>query len=305
MNYYVQLQFKRILRHLKDFGINPAFGIGLVSLVFVGVSLAIFTYTKYAPILYVLIGLSVLNSTSSAIRFDMLKSSLSEYDYCKIRLIENLIVVFPFVVFLLFKQTYLAALLLIALASLFVFSEKTQTVNFKIPTPFKKTPFEFPIGFRKSYLVFLFLYGITAIAVSVGNFNLGIFALLGIMITCMSFYSIIEPDYYVWVYNEGPKAFLKTKMNEGFLNSLKSALPIVVTLLVFFPSNYWIILGFLVLGQLYFIANILMKYAYYPDSSEVYQAVLFPILILFPPLLLVMIPFYYQKSLENLKHLTV
>lgn len=303
-NYFIQLQAKRIIRHLKDFGINPAFGIGLIALVFVGSSYAIFSYTQYAPILYVLIGLSVLNSAGSAIRFEMLKSSLSEFDYFKIRFLENLIMAFPFLIFLLIKQAFLGVSLLFVLSILLVFSEKTQSYNFKIPTPFTKTPFEFPIGFRKSYLAFIFLYGITAIAVSVGNFNLGIFALLGIMLVCMFFYSILEPDYYVWVYNEGPRAFLKIKMKEGVLNSLKSTLPIVIALLIFFPSNYWIVLGFLVLGQLYLIANVLLKYAYYPDNSEVYQAVLFPILFLFPPLLLVVIPFYYQKSIENINHLT-
>ena len=305
MTHYFHLQTKRLLRHLKDFGVNPAFGIGLVAIVFAGSSIALFSYTQYAPILYVLIGLSVLNCAGSAVRFEMLKSSLTEFDYYKIRFIENLVVTFPFLFFLLIKEAYLETSLLFVLSILFVFSEKTQSIKYKIPTPFTKTPFEFPIGFRKSYLAFIFLYAITSIAVSVGNFNLGIFALLGIMISCMSFYSILEPDYYVWVYNEGPKEFLKTKMKEGVLNSLKSALPVVFTLLVFFPSNYWIVLGFLVLGQLYFIANILLKYAYYPESSEVYQAVLFPILVLFPPLLLFIIPHYYHKSIENLNHITI
>jgi hypothetical protein len=252
----------------------------------------------------VLIGLSVLNSTSSAIRFELLKLQLGEFDYLKIRFIENSVVVAPFLIFLFFKQDFLEASLLFVLSSLFVFSEKTKSFNFNLPTPYSKTPFEFPIGFRKSYLAFIFLYGITAIAVSVENFNLGIFTLLGIMLVCISFYSVLEPDYYVWVYNDGPKAFLKNKMKEGVLNILKSALPIVIALLIFFPSNYWIVIGFFVLGQLYLLANILLKYAYYPDNTEVYQAVLFPILVLFPPLLLVVIPFYYQKSLENLNHLT-
>jgi hypothetical protein len=304
LRFYLQLQTKRILRHLKDFGINPAVGIGLVGLFFLFSSYAIFSYTEYAPLLYVVLALSVVNSSASSIRFEMLKMAFSEFDYYKIRSLENLIVVFPFLAYMLFMQAFLSSILLVVVSLLLVFSEKSQSLNLKIPTPFSKTPFEFTIGFRKSILAYLFLYGITGIAVFVGNFNLGIFALFAMMLVCMMFYSIIEPDYYVWVFNNGAKDFLRTKMKEGVFNGLKSSLPIVIALIIFFPSNAWIVIGFLLLGQLYLIANLLLKYAYYPNNTEVYQAVLFPVLVLFPPLLLFIIPQYYHKSIENLNHIT-
>lgn len=304
MNYYFKLQGIRFIRHLKDFGINPVIGIGLIVLVFIGVSSAIFLYTPYAPILYVVFAISILNSLNSSTRIEMLKVSFDEFNYFKIRVLEHLIAGSPFLFFLLFKKELPSSLLLIVLLVLLACVDKKKSINFKIATPFKNSPFEFPIGFRKYYWVYFIMYFITGIAVYVGNFNLGVFAMLTLILTSFSFYSITEPDYYVWTFNHGPKEFLKTKMKTGFLNGLKGISPIAAILIIAFPSNFWIVLVFALLGQMYLIANIVLKYAFYPSNVEIYQAVLFPLLIFFPPLLFLVIPYYYQKSLENLNHIT-
>jgi hypothetical protein len=78
--------------------------------------------------------------------------------------------------------------------TLFNFS---TNVNVTVLTPFSKKPFEFTAGFRKTFYVFLIAYVLTYIQVSVGNFNLGVFSVLLIGITCFSYYSKVENDYFV------------------------------------------------------------------------------------------------------------
>lgn len=304
LNYYFKLQGKRFIRHLKDFGINPIIGVGLIALVFIVVSFAIFKYAPYAPLLYVLVGLSILNSMSSFTRIEMLKAAFDEFNYFKIRLLEHIGIVFPFFVFLLIQKELLSSALLLVLSALLAFIDKKKSVKLEIATPFRNSPFEFPVGFRKYYGLYFMMYSITGVAIYVGNFNLGVFAMLAIILTSLSFYSITEPEYYVWTFNYGPQKFLKAKIKTGVLNGLKSISLITITLIVAFPSNFWIVLAFAFIGQLYLVVNILLKYAFYPNNVEIYQAVLFPLLIFFPPLLLLVIPYYYQKSLENLNHIT-
>ncbi|MBK7030860.1 MAG: hypothetical protein IPH45_17355 [Bacteroidales bacterium] len=60
----------------------------------------------------------------------------------------------------------------------FSFTTHNSRWNFTIPTPFSKHPFEFAVGFRKTFLAWLFAYFLTIMAISVGNFNLGVFSWL-------------------------------------------------------------------------------------------------------------------------------
>ena len=46
------------------------------------------------------------------------------------------------------------------------------SLNFSMPTPFSKNPFEFTTGFRRTLLIFPLAYALTVIAINVDNLNL-------------------------------------------------------------------------------------------------------------------------------------
>jgi hypothetical protein len=80
-------------------------------------------------------------------------------------------------------------------------------------------------------------------------------------------------------------------------------LPILLSLLVFYPSDYTVILLFFVMGLLFLWTVILAKYSAYPGEMNLPEGITIAFSLYFPPLLLAMIPIFYTKSIRKLKHL--
>ena len=140
-------------------------------------------------------------------------------------------------------------------------------------------------------------------AVLSGNFNLGIFALILILFICMTYYTDPENEFFVWIFSMTPKGFLFHKIKIALLFSTLLSLPVTIVLSIFFPGNIIAVIGFQCLGYLYLIAVILAKYSVYPVKINLPQFVLLAVSIPFPPLLLVLLPFFYLKSVTRLNDL--
>jgi hypothetical protein len=234
-------------------------------------------------------------------RNDFLKYCFKGKEYRKIRLTENYIVALPFIAFLVYEQLFPSVFVLTILTLTMALVNFNSTFNYTIPTPFYKKPFEFTVGFRSSFYLFFFAYFLTFMAVSVGNFNLGIFALLLVFLVSLSFYSKLENEYYVWSYIDTPKGFIIKKIKSGLFNSTILALPIFIVLGVFFFSEKYTLLIFLLLGYVYLVTIILAKYSGYPNEMNLPQGILIGLSVLFPPILIGIIPFFYLQSNKRLK----
>jgi len=172
--------------------------------------------------------------------------------------------------------------------------------QFTLPTPFGKRPFEFVVGFRKTFYLHVLAYFLTVMAVVVGNFNLGVFSLLVVFVVCLAYYADLEPDFYVWVHAQSPKAFLWEKIKTALLYSSHLCLPVVVTLAIFFGENIHILLAVLFLGYLYLATMILAKYAAYPHTIGLPQSILLAMSFSLPPLLLFTMPLFYKNAIKRL-----
>jgi hypothetical protein len=220
-----------------------------------------------------------------------------------IRLLENLLVVLPFVIFLLYKQQFYPILILVSISVLMILINFKTSYHFTIPTPFHKRPFEFTVGFRNTFPLFLLAYGLTIIAVVVGNFNLGIFALMLIFLTVLSFYVKPENEYFVWSYSKTPAGFLFDKIKTAFLYVFYLCVPALLLLSLFFFEEFGILLLFTLLGYLYLTMIICAKYAAYPNEMNIAQVIIIVLSFVFPPLLLVFIPFLANQSIYKLNGL--
>src|SRR5579862_5280625 len=107
MKTYFNLQFHRLMRIIRDFGLNPFLGIVLALLAFISMSLIIFKKITYSPYLYVLISLILIYSLSEKSRNEFLKTIFTRKKYSYSRLIENLVFAFPFCIFLLLKSQFI------------------------------------------------------------------------------------------------------------------------------------------------------------------------------------------------------
>jgi hypothetical protein len=176
----------------------------------------------------------------------------------------------------------------------------STNLNVTIPTPFSKKPFEFTVGFRKTFYVFPIAYFLAYISISVGNFNLGVFSMLLIGLTCFSFYSKIENDYFVWNYNLSSKEFLIEKTKTCLIFFTLLSLPIIIALSISFFKEIDILIVFLLLCYAYLTTIIFAKYSSFPNEMNMSQGILIAISFMFPPILLIFIPLFYSQSIKKL-----
>ena len=283
-----------------DFGLPILIGYTLLSLAFIIFSNYLFEKTDFANYIFGLIALSFISKFSEPKRNDFLKSIFNKKKYKNLRIVENIIYCIPFTLFLVYKKQFVFSLILNLLVIIFTLLNFSSNINITIPTPFSKKPFEFTVGFRKTFYVFPIAYFLTYISVSVENFNLGVFSLLLIGMTCFSYYSKIENEYFVWNYNLSSKEFLleKTKTCLIYFSLLSS--PIIITLAIYFFDEIDILIVFFLLCYAYLTAIVFAKYSSFPNEMNMSQGILIVTSFMFPPILLIFIPLFYSQSIKKL-----
>lgn len=303
MKEYFTLQFKMLNRQLKEWGIEPILGFIVGVFAFIGLSIKLFEKTQYAEYIYIILPLSLAIKISDVNRTDFLKLCYPKIEFIKLRLIENLIFSIPIIIFLIYKEKYLISiLLLISICLLTVVDIKNKT-NFTLPTPFYKHPFEFVVGFRTNYLLYFFAYFLTFMSISVGNFNLGLFSLILVLLSCLNYYTNSENEFYVWIFSLTPKEFIKYKLKNIILYSTILSSPILISLSVFFYTKIDIILVFQCLGYLFIFTTMLAKYSVFPDKLTIKFGIIFALTLWLPPVLLLIIPYLYIQSTKKLKEI--
>lgn len=301
MFFYYKLQFRIITRHLSDSGLNPmVFWIFILG-IFAIVSQYLILKTSYAHYIYALIPIVLTSILSEEKRNTFLKSCFRNREYYYIRIIENTIVGFPFVFLLLINGKLSSALIVIIVNWLLVLLQNRRKLSTVVPTPFYKLPFEFLVGFRKSFLLILILYGIGGISIVVGNFNLGLFTLIILQVICVSFYLQPERYFYVWCYSMTSSEFLLHKFKILIAYTILLSFPVFISLLIGFNHNYLIIIAVQIIGISSVLSSALSKYANFPQTLPFPQFMIFVAALIFVPSVLLCLPYLYVKSRRCIK----
>lgn len=300
MKEYLQLQFKLSNRKLSEFGIPPFLAYPLFVVCFFLLSNYLFEKTIYAEYIYLLLALSFLSKLNLKKRNDFLKAVFSEKKYVQIRLSENYLIVLPFVLFAVYEKSLIIIPLLLILAFFAALFSFQTYHSLTIPTPFFKKPFEFVVGFRKTFILYPCAYMLAIISITVNNINLGIASIFIFFFLAFNYYSKLENEYYIWTFNLQPNEFLTEKIKTALLYVTLPIVPIFIALAYYFSNDLLILLTFLVLGYCYLITIILAKYSVYPREISIIQGVFIAIGIVFPPLLVVLIPYFYNQSIKHL-----
>jgi len=300
MNYYFRLQFRRAIRAITGLGINPFLGLIIASGVFIWMSIIVFKKVNYPQYFYSFLSLVFINTLGNKSRNDFLKIAFFRKNYFFIRVFENLIYSTPFILFLIYKGQYLIALITIvisSLLSLITFLGKSALV---IPTPFSRRPYEFPIGFRRTYLLLIILIIISFISIFEHNFNLGIVCLFGMFLVCLTYYSEQEPVFYVWIYARSPQVFLREKIKTALYFSFLLSLFIAIPLICFNTPNTYQVALVIVIGLLDLVLMVVGIYSNYPARLNLIQNIQIASAIVFPPFLLFVIPNLYAQAIRRL-----
>ncbi len=301
MKFYFSLQSKRIRRLIEAAGFNPALGLCLFAGVFVFSSFMLFQRVGYAEYIYPLVALALLSVLGRRDRNEFLKNTFTVNGYKRLRIIENSLFVTPFALFLLLQGYWMQSLGLYAGALAMAFLNQNSNRGMAFPTPFGRWPFEFAAGFRRTWWVFPIAYVLAYFALRADNLNLAIFALVASFLPCINYYSKPEPTFFVWVYAATPAQFLWSKVKIALGYSLLISAPLMIALIAFEPSKFYLVLAFELVGMAYVVASLLGKYAFFPAEINLMQGIILGLSIWFPPLLVVVIPYFYTKAKSNLQ----
>jgi hypothetical protein len=297
---YFKLQLKLSSRTFEDYGINPWAGFLLLIGGFVGFSAYMFYKTEFAPYIYIFTAFSLITRMNDIKRVDFVKAVFPHDQYLKIRIIENLLIALPFILFLLFRSFYIFPGGLLLLSILMALTSFSTGFNIVIPTPFSRHPFEFTVGFRNTFLLIIVAYILIAIAISVDNYNLGFFSFLLVFMTTYSYYFKSENEFFVWSFSTDVRVFLFQKIKTAVLYSTILCLPIIIALSIFKPENTGLMLIFLLTGYAFLITIILAKYSAYPNEISFIHGIMIALSIYFPPILIIVIPIFFKQSVKRL-----
>lgn len=299
--FYFRLQAKRISRKTAEFGLHPILAVILSPILFIGLSLFFFAKVPFAEYVYPTLALYFIVGKDTHQKLRFLSTQFDRYSLFKIRLLENLLICVPFMVFLVYKSYWIQASVLLCFSLLLAGLKPLKSNMNRMPTPFSNIPFEFPIGFRKSIVFVMLSYIIVLIALQVDNFNLGLVILGFQFFIILTFYSQVEPIHFVRIFDGSAQNFLWKKLKTGILYSLYFVLPISILLTTFNPDKFLFILIVIALGLLLVSLMICVKYSSFPKSMSVIDSIIFAVSLGIPPLMLFFIPKLYKKSIAHLK----
>jgi hypothetical protein len=301
MKEYFALQFTMTNRRFRDAGVVPIFAYFILTIGFYLLSTYLFKTTEFGEYIYPFLFINLIGRLSETRRCEFLSICFGDNQFKKIRIAENLICTVPFLSFLIYKQLFIPILMILVISiSLALVNFRTK-FNYTIGTPFSKRPFEFTTGFRNSFPMLLIAYVLVIIAANVNNFNLGIFSLMIIFGSSLSFYLTSENEYFVWNYSLNPRTFLLHKIKTALLFSTALAIPILVLLSFYFQQSIELLFIFLLIGWGWVICTIVTKYSSYPNDINIPKGILLALCLGLPPMLFILTPILFYKSENRLK----
>jgi len=286
-------------RQLAIWRLAPWLIYGLVPVVFFLLCLMLVERSEHLSWAIVAMGLSAVSRLSGQARNDFLRGLFRGGEYRRIRLAENGLLLLPFVVFLLVKGFWAQTLVLgiVGMSSVWWIARFARA----LPPPFSRRPFEFTVGFRRYWWLLLIAGVLLYQGVRVMNFELSMFAAVLVMLAGSMFLSPLEPGEFVSVHTLTPKAFLHGKVRLLCGQLFLLVLPFLLTVAAVFPGYWLTILIIVVYGYVFFLLNLVIKYAIFPKVAHVGHAIIITFGMIFLPFGLYQIYLFYRRALVRLE----
>ncbi|HRI00268.1 MAG TPA: hypothetical protein PK006_04375 [Saprospiraceae bacterium] len=299
---YFKLQYKRIYRSLRDWGFSPLLSLFLIPIIGILFVFYIQYKTEYPGPVLIVLGTVLINGVNQKQKLDFLRNSLGDKLLGKIRLIEGLLIVIPLgLICLLWLKDGISAMILLCIGVLQSLVRVDFFPKISFPSLYALWPFEFTVGFRKTWFILLFGLSLVFIAHQSENVNLVFLSILLGSICFISFYAEPEHEYYVWIFNTTINRFLLIKIWTAFVCSSLYYLVILGLSFLCFNKIEFPVLILIAFSYLILFEMILSKYANFPHPISIPDSILLIISIIVPPFVIFTIPFFYKKSVRHLK----
>lgn len=300
---YFKLHAKFLKRQIVDAGFPALILFPAIICLYLSLYYLVKSFPPWGTYLLIIVNFQYLFYLSDFKRNDFLKTIFPINAYYKIRILENILISFGTFILLIVNNHYMLALLLLGCCILFMFTSTTSVWKRSIPTPFTKKPFEFIIGFRQTWLLLVLFYAVGIIAVTADNPNLILFCLFCTCLCCMFYYQTPEPVLIHWNQNRKASNFLRYKIGRGIIQLTLLLVPLLLLFGIGYPDQLYQACIVWLLGLILITFIITLKYAVFPRTMNVTEATIVGLCVIFYPLILAVIPYYYFKALHNLKNL--
>jgi hypothetical protein len=284
-------------------GLSPMLVFAVLPIAFIIGSILLFMKTSLAPYLYTYIAMTLCHHLSNASRLEFIQLVFGKSTCIRIRLSENVMAALPFGLFLIWKGFPMFALAAMVISVLLAFVSTRESAGWVIPTPFQRFPFEFPAGFRKTWIVIVLSYLILIASALWGNFFVGLSALIILAITGMTYYSNPENFLIVWVNSACSGAFLGNKLRTAAGCFASLSLPLVLILAAIYPERIAVIAGAEILGLLIVWLGLLSKYSAFPAELSPQKITILMFVLMIPVLLPLALPALYFQAKERLRNI--
>ncbi len=269
-SYYITLRFRQLLRFFAFNSIQPVVGMALLAGAQVAGSALVFYKLSYAYALpvYSVLALATVMQLQNKASNDFLGRNTDKTTFFKAKLAENELIVAPFVLFLLYKQSWLYAAgvaTIVVPYSWYSFSMPRPRLG-QMPTPYPAHSFEFLNGFRMYFAAYITHAGVLALGIFANNYYICLLSFILLLFVMISYYGVVEEPFYIWVFRSGASSFLWQKVKTLAVNYLLTFAVFTIVTGAFYHEQFAITAWCLLLGLLGLCGSMLIKYQFYPSA---------------------------------------
>lgn len=301
MKNYFLLQISFFERRFEQAGFNFKLAIILLLGALGGLSYLLYQKTNYAGWILSFMALSFCLNLSHKLRTEFLQITFANQLFRKIRLLENLTIILPFLIVFVVFQDWISALVLCILSILFSQLTFGKGARLVIPSPFGLQPFEFLLGFRRYFWILPLAIGFILIGWKYANFNLAIVAFAVMGLFSLQFYGFPEDEWYVWNEAKKPVQFLRSKLTISTKHFIIWMFIPLMLMLSLFPTMFLFTILGLFASILFVWTIIAAKYARFPNEINFVDMLLMAFCIACPPLIILMFLYFYKSAKDSLK----
>jgi predicted histidine transporter YuiF (NhaC family) len=305
MKYYLGLQWRMWCRHMVAFGLSPWVVVIIAPVLFWVGSEYIWRKLAAPQYIYSSIGVLVAWTATTEKRNEFISTIFTQSDYTVLRMVEHVIMLLPFSIFLCAKSQYICAASILVIGMMMHMHIGRSWTWPTVPTPFGRYPYEMTVGFRRSWWLILSMYALIAWGLWIHNHNLSLFGLMVIGLITSTYYLYTEPVYFVWIHAMKEDRFITHKLSVGMWYQAWLVWPAAFLLLALAPDIRWLCIGVMIGSALYLATCMLVKYTCYPMEVNLVYSFLLMICLFIPPMMLIALPFIYQRARYKLNHILI
>lgn len=266
--YYISLRLKQFWRFFRFNQFHPVLGAILAVAIFAAVSFVWFEKVPYSGWSFSGIAFLLLMELQAANSNKFLAQHVTRQVYFKSKLVENMLLILPFLVTLILKHEYIPATVL----SIITFPYSRY--NFKIARPklrALKSPYpahslEWHNSFRSFVIVYLLHVLLLVPGIISHNFYVYMVPFFLLLFFLNTVYAVLEDKSYIWLYRNSASSFLFKKAKTMATSYFSTVTLFLISGLVFYPSQIGMLALCTIAGFICLLGSIFIKYHFYPGE---------------------------------------